>query len=1032
MAQNKISITQMNIKEGDFLNKIKTEKKYILLIILIILLMIKLYISVETAMINGDIKINNNGILIDFDEDSSILKVLSYGISDYSSAIQSENYQISIADGEECVYENACQLKVEIENYSQDDSYKFIVNDEEFVLSDKETILDYTLLEGENNFNVKLYKNDLLEKEEDLQIFYIKPYEKQFLDELTRVSISTHYRTGKYEDYDSSVQLLGNLGVNYIRTDFFWGYIYLNGEYNFSKYDEWINAMKEDAPNVKILGILNSSASIVGEDRKIDTEEELEAFVDFCSNVAKHYPEIVDYQILNEPNGVYVSDDDLVWYNRVIEEVSEALKSINPDIKITQYSLSAGTNDSSTYLSSKTFFSKSLNTSIYTLSDYISYNIYYDLVSKMQTHKEQFNDYGGFIKQEITEYGVTSINGMSEDEQSNQLIRQSVQIDSYNMELKNLYNLWNTGTDNTVKSQNYGLLHNDYTPKLSYYAMKNYYENTNGAEYIGTINLADGLEAHVYDKDGKAKIIAWSSNSDNTIQIDYTDFTATDIYGEEIENTDGTLEITTSPVYLDNISDTYFYEAISNTALEKYAEFEEKFAEEIASVEGLQEEIDSLKQYMESISDIESESESVAKDKMEEHFNLGNLILEAYKNKKLDVEYVNLSSMLDMLNDIGDSFEDLVTVTATTRNPDLEATKELIDSTEQEIEDNSDIEIVYPTKILEFSQDLYDDAEYINSLEEENDIKTGLIVSYDLHAKYLADWANTFTNIYIDEYIEDNPITVSYSETSLTNENVTVTLNISDDTTITNNEGNNTYTFEQNGTFTFEYERRGRTFSEEITVDYIDKTAPVISGVENRTTYSDSVTPQISDENLAEVQLTLNEEVVEGYKAGDKITKRGEYTLIAKDEAGNETTITFTIEYEDVELEIDSKTYQIDGQYIIQVNQNTTLTEFTEILNANVEYNAYRDEETLESEKIVATGDKLETEYGEIYYIIVRGDINKDGITNITDLIKIRRNILGLEELDEYQKMAGDLAEDDIINIKDLVNIRRIILGLET
>lgn len=211
----------------------------------------------------------------------------------------------------------------------------------------------------------------------------------------------------------------------------------------------------------------------------------------------------------------------------------------------------------------------------------------------------------------------------------------------------------------------------------------------------------------------------------------------------------------------------------------------------------------------------------------------------------------------------------------------------------------------------------------------------------------------------------------------------------------------------------------------------IDKTAPVISGVENGTTYSDSVTPQISDENLAEVQLTLNGEIVEGYKAGDEITEEGEYTLVAKDGAGNETTITFTIEYEDVELEIDSKTYQIDGQYIIQVNQNTTLTEFTEILNANVEYNVYRDEETLENEKIVATGDKLETEYGEIYYIIVRGDINKDGITNIIDLIKMRRNILGLEEFDEFQKIAGDLAEDDIINIKDLVIIRRILLGIE-
>ena len=43
----------------------------------------------------------------------------------------------------------------------------------------------------------------------------------------------------------------------------------------------------------------------------------------------------------------------------------------------------------------------------------------------------------------------------------------------------------------------------------------------------------------------------------------------------------------------------------------------------------------------------------------------------------------------------------------------------------------------------------------------------------------------------------------------------------------------------------------------------------------------------------------------------------------------------------------------------------------------------------------------------------------------------MRRNILKLEEFDEYQKVAVDLAKDNVINIKDLVIIRRIILGLE-
>ena len=50
-------------------------------------------------------------------------------------------------------------------------------------------------------------------------------------------------------------------------------------------------------------------------------------------------------------------------------------------------------------------------------------------------------------------------------------------------------------------------------------------------------------------------------------------------------------------------------------------------------------------------------------------------------------------------------------------------------------------------------------------LEEENDIKTGLIVSNSLHAYYLADWANDFANIYVNKYIKENPVTVSHSNT---------------------------------------------------------------------------------------------------------------------------------------------------------------------------------------------------------------------------------------------------------------------------
>ena len=898
------------------------------------------------------------------------------------------------------------------------------------------------LNEGENNIIVNIKNNNNYICKWENTIFYIKPYQKQYLDELEENGYSTHFGYPWNPDSVSQVGLLKNLGINCIRDDIRWNLIEKeNGKYDYSRYDKWINEVCKN--NIDIIGILGFPDQLIGSDKKLSSQEEVDKFLRFAEDVISRYNgKIMYYEFWNEPNTILLTDEDMKWYSEAVKGLNSIINRINPEIELTIGALRTdGINTDSFNTSDniiKGFYNNNLDKYSSNISLHIyqykgkNINSYYKTVLKK--HNQILNDFGGFENVLITEQGASTYKeGVDEERQSSIFISQSIMDDKLGIKSEYKYSyrdLQSTNSSDKEAKYNFGSVKDDYTPKKSYYyyAMKNYYENTNGAEYIGMVNLAEGLEAYVYDKDGKPKIIAWSDNSDSIISIDYLGFTAKDIYGNDIENTNGKLEVSTSPVYLDNVSTKYFYEAISNTALKKYTEFEEKFVTEIGSVPGLQEQMDILKQYMGSISNVSSVDENIAKEEMQKHFHLGNLILEAYKNGNLNVEYVKLSSMLDMLNDIGDSYEDLVTVSSITKNPDIQGTKSLIDSTEQEINLNSDIEVVYPTKILEFSKELYEKSDYINNLKEENAIKTGLIVSYDLHAKYLADWANTFTNIYIDDYIENNPITESYSETNLTNKDVIVTLNIGKDAKVTNNEGKNTYTFVNNGKFTFEYERRGRTFSKEVIVENIDKTSPVVSGVENGKTYSKSVNPEITDEHLEEVELKLNGQVVEGFASGNEIREEGIYELIARDKANNETRVGFEIKYK---LEPESEEYSIDGQYILGVRNNTTLEKFIEILNGNVGYTIYRNEAVLQKEDIVATGDTLVTEYGKTFYIIVKGDITKDGITNIKDLVQIRRKILGLEKFDELQLKAADMFSDEVINIKDLVRIRRIILGIE-
>lgn len=1006
-------------------------KKILLLLIILFFVLLTIWI-IPSIIISKKDSFTIEKAIGNYDKRSSTLSLIRYNIGDLYKVFlieeEQKNYILEVENN--ITYSDKFLFNTKIENYDENSNYKVdIWLNEDLIIQENISSAQQKIelnLEKECKYRLQVdfYKDKEKVNSEITDIYYIMPYKKQFLDELSNNSITVHYRAGNYENFNKSIPSLIKLGVQKIRMDFYTGYIYKNGIYNFSNYDKWINILREQNPDLELVAIIQPSSRSYGNDQKINTDEEISYYIESCKAIAEHYPEIEYFEILNEPNFKYLTDEDLYWYRTMLERVSIALKEFNPNIKIISGTASAGTQDSSTFLSSKTFFNKMYSNTIYNLSETFAYNVYTNLPQKIETHKNQFNDFGGFLKQYITEYGFSTYNGYTEEEQSIKLIEQTNCLNKYGVSYSNIYNFWDTGTDTSSKTQNHGLLHNDYTPKPAYYTMKNYYENTNGAEYIGTVNLADGLETHVYDKDGKTKIITWSTNTNNTISIPYENFTASDMYGNAIENTDGTLKITSSPVYLDNVSTKYFYEAISNTALQKYAEFEEKFSAELESIDGLQEQINKLKNYMSSIANNKAETQEKSIEMMHEHFYLGTMILDSFNKDKLNVEYVKVSSMLDMLNDIGNSYEDLLTVSATSREAYYKETEKLLNKAETTINNNSDLNILYPSKILDFAKELHDKSKYIIGLEEENDIKTGLIISNSLHAYYLADWANDFANIYVNKYIKENPVTVSYSNTDeFTNKDLTVTLNIGSDSKVINNEGKNTYTFNKNGTFTFEYKRRGQAFKQEITITNIDKEAPIISGIVNGKIYTNSVKPVITDKNLAKVEVLFNGISIQ-FNSGNTLKEEGIYNITATDKAGNSTSIEMYI------VEKGKDGYVVDGEHILNVRQETKVEQFAKKFNLSTEYTIKRNNNNLLKTDIIATGDILQLKNGSEYTIIVAGDINRDGKVTTYDLSTFRRYILNLREFDKLEEMAADINVDkQELGVKDYTRMRIEILG---
>ena len=203
----------------------------------------------------------------------------------------------------------------------------------------------------------------------------------------------------------------------------------------------------------------------------------------------------------------------------------------------------------------------------------------------------------------------------------------------------------------------------------------------------------------------------------------------------------------------------------------------------------------------------------------------------------------------------------------------------------------------------------------------------------------------------------------------------------------------------------------------------IDKTPPTILGVKEGYTYKNSATPRIEEKHLKSAVLSLNGQVVQNYKAGTTLYEEGIYKLTAIDQVGNTAEINFQI------LESTEEDYKIINQTIRNIDAQTTKMAFTKKFASSEIFTIKRGTNILDSNSVIKTGDILETNSGKKYTLIVKGDINKDGLTDIKDIVKLRKYLLQISTLTDIEKMAADTNLDNqTISIKDLVRMRIIIL----
>ena len=213
-------------------------------------------------------------------------------------------------------------------------------------------------------------------------------------------------------------------------------------------------------------------------------------------------------------------------------------------------------------------------------------------------------------------------------------------------------------------------------------------------------------------------------------------------------------------------------------------------------------------------------------------------------------------------------------------------------------------------------------------------------------------------------------VNVKYSATNVTNQNVIVTIEANEEIqeitgwTLSNDKKTLTKTYQSNEEERIEIKDvAGNTVYKNISIKNIDKTSPVITGVENGKTYKGSVTATVTDDNPGTLVLEKDGIKVEGYTNGKEIIEEGTYRLTATDKAGNTTIVNFTVEYMKSDL---NENNQIDIGDLLLLLRHMAQANSEKVQNKHPQWK-------LSNQKILV------------------GDINKNGTIDIGDVLKVRR-----------------------------------------
>lgn len=146
-------------------------------------------------------------------------------------------------------------------------------------------------------------------------------------------------------------------------------------------------------------------------------------------------------------------------------------------------------------------------------------------------------------------------------------------------------------------------------------------------------------------------------------------------------------------------------------------------------------------------------------------------------------------------------------------------------------------------------------------------------------------------------------------------------------------------------------------------------------------------------------------------------------TAVSNSKYDNPSIFEFEV-YGPEETSASELTYNDEDMTVTGIADLTAVSEIDGITSATD-----KDGNALSEDGILTTGSTV-TRDGKTYTVIILGDVNGDGKINSTDFVQIRKNYLGLYEIQAEFAAAADVDKDGEVNSTDFMRVRRHYLAL--